>query len=118
MKYSHILSYKERLGLQIILIEIMVWFSGIVLLSFVPHATMLSITGELFSSSFSKSIIPLIAFIVLLNSISYGFIVGRFRKGSQIIEALSNGIKQITPYIIIYIIFIQLFYSVKFVLLI
>ena len=118
LKYSHILSYKERLGLQIILIEIMVWFSGIVLLSFVPHATMLSITGELFSSSFSKSIIPLIAFIVLLNSISYGFIVGRFRKGSQIIEALSNGIKQITPYIIIYIIFIQLFYSVKFVLLI
>ena len=104
LKYSHILSYKERLGLQIILIEIMVWFSGIVLLSFVPHATMLSITGELFSSSFSKSIIPLIAFIVLLNSISYGFIVGRFRKGSQIIEALSNGIKQITPYIIIYII--------------
>ena len=118
LKYSHILSYKERLGLQIILIEIMVWFSGIVLLSFVPHATMLSITGEMFSSSFSKSIIPLIAFIVLLNSISYGFIVGRFRKGSQIIEALSNGIKQITPYIIIYIIFIQLFYSVKFVLLI
>ena len=118
LKYSHILSYKERLGLQIILIEIMVWFSGIVLLSFVPHATMLSITGELFSSSFSKSIIPLIAFIVLLNSISYGFIVGRFRKGSQIIEALSNGIKHITPYIIIYIIFIQLFYSVKFVLLI
>ena len=118
LKYSHILSYKERLGLQIILIEIMVWFSGIVLLSFVPHATMLSITGELFSSSFSKSIIPLIAFIVLLNSISYGIIVGRFRKGSQIIEALSNGIKQITPYIIIYIIFIQLFYSVKFVLLI
>ena len=118
LKYSHILSYKERLGLQIILIEIMVWFSGIVLLSFIPHATMLSITGELFSSSFSKSIIPLIAFIVLLNSISYGFIVGRFRKGSQIIEALSNGIKQITPYIIIYIIFIQLFYSVKFVLLI
>ena len=118
LKYSHILSYKERLGLQIILIEIMVWFSGIVLLSFVPHATMLSITGELFSSSFSKSIIPLIAFIVLLNSISYGFIVGRFRKGSQIIEALSKGIKQITPYIIIYIMFIQLFYSVKFVLLI
>ena len=117
-KRSHTLSYQERLAFRVVLIEIMIWFIVIAFLSFIPHATMLSITGELFSSSFSKSIIPLIAFIVLLNSISYGFIVGRFRKGSQIIEALSNGIKQITPYIIIYIIFIQLFYSVKFVLLI
>lgn len=117
-KRSHTLSYRERLGFRIVLIEIMIWFIVIVLLSFIPHAAMLSITGQLFPSSFSKSIVPLIAFIALFSSITYGLIIGRLRKGNLIIEALSNGIKQIAPYIIIYIILVQLIYSIKFVLLI
>ena len=117
-KRSHTLSYRERLGFRVVLIEIMIWFIVIVLLSFIPHAAMLSITGQLFPSSFSKSIVPLIAFIALFSSITYGLIIGRLRKGNLIIEALSNGIKQIAPYIIIYIILVQLIYSIKFVLLI
>ena len=117
-KRSHTLSYRERLGVRVVLIEIMIWFIVIVLLSFIPHAAMLSITGQLFPSSFSKSIVPLIAFIALFSSITYGLIIGRLRKGNLIIEALSNGIKQIAPYIIIYIILVQLIYSIKFVLLI
>ena len=117
-KRSHTLSYRERLGFRVVLIEIMIWVIVIVLLSFIPHAAMLSITGQLFPSSFSKSIVPLIAFIALFSSITYGLIIGRLRKGNLIIEALSNGIKQIAPYIIIYIILIQLIYSIKFVLLI
>ena len=117
-KRSHTLSYRERLGFRVVLIEIMIWFIVIVLLSFIPHAAMLSIAGQLFPSSFSKSIVPLIAFIALFSSITYGLIIGRLRKGNLIIEALSNGIKQIAPYIIIYIILVQLIYSIKFVLLI
>ena len=117
-KRSHTLSYRERLGFRVVLIEIMIWFIVIVLLSFIPHAAMLSITGQLFPSSFSKSIVPIIAFIALFSSITYGLIIGRLRKGNLIIEALSNGIKQIAPYIIIYIILVQLIYSIKFVLLI
>ena len=117
-KRSHTLSYRERLGFRVVLIEIMIWVIVIVLLSFIPHAAMLSITGQLFPSSFSKSIVPLITFIALFNSITYGLIIGRLRKGNLIIEALSNGIKQIAPYIIIYIILVQLIYSIKFVLLI
>ena len=117
-KRSHTLSYRERLGFRVVLIEIMIWIIVIVLLSFIPHAAMLSITGQLFPSSFSKSIVPLIAFIALFSSITYGLIIGRLRKGNLIIEALSNGIKQIAPYIIIYIILVQLIYSIKFVLLI
>lgn len=117
-KRSHTLSYRERLGFRVVLIEIMIWVIVIVLLSFIPHAAMLSITGQLFPSSFSKSIVPLIAFIALFSSITYGLIIGRLRKGNLIIEALSTGIKQIAPYIIIYIILVQLIYSIKFVLLI
>ena len=117
-KRSHTLSYRERLGFRVVLIEIMIWFTVIALLPFIPHAAMLSITGQLFPSSFSKSIVPLIAFIALFSSITYGLIIGRLRKGNLIIEALSNGIKQIAPYIIIYIILVQLIYSIKFVLLI
>ena len=117
-KRSHTLSYRERLGFRVVLIEIMIWFIVIALLSFIPHAAMLSITGQLFPSSFSKSIVPLITFIALFSSITYGLIIGRLRKGNLIIEALSNGIKQIAPYIIIYIILVQLIYSIKFVLLI
>ena len=117
-KHSHTLSYRERLGFRVVLIEIMIWFTVIALLSFIPHAAMLSITGQLFPSSFSKSIVPLITFIALFSSITYGLIIGKLRKGNLIIEALSNGIKQIAPYIIIYIILVQLIYSIKFVLLI
>lgn len=117
-KRSHTLNYRERLGFRVVLVEIMIWFIVIVLLSFIPHAAMLSITGQFFPSSFSKSIVPLIAFIILFSSITYGLIIGRLRKSSLIIEALSNGIKQIAPYIIIYIILVQLIYSIKFVLLI
>ena len=52
--------YRETVGLRIALVEFIVYVIVMILLTAIPHAILLSVTGQLFPSSFSSSFIPLI----------------------------------------------------------
>ena len=50
--------YREKAGLRVALVEFIAYVIIMILLTAVPHAILLSVTGQLFPSSFSSSFIP------------------------------------------------------------
>lgn len=95
--------------------ELFVVVVVMLLLTAVPHAILLSVTGSLFPSSFSQSIIPVLCFTVILCSITIGITNDRLRTLADIYEALSSGIHAVAPLIPIYIIAVELLASLRFV---
>lgn len=80
-----------------------------------PHAILLSATGELFPSAFSRSLIPIIAFGIVVFAISYGLMSGKMKSLGGILASLSYGISKGAPIIVIYILVIQFYASLRFV---
>ena len=85
------------------------------LLAFVPHAILLSVKGSLFPSAFSRSLVPIVCFGITLFSVVYGMMSGHKKTGEDIIDILSYGIRQGASLIVVYILAIQLYASLRFV---
>ena len=64
--------YRENVGLRIALAELIAYIIIMMLLTTVPHAILLSVTGQLFPSSFSSSFIPSLSFLITIMSLTYG----------------------------------------------
>ena len=87
----------------------------VVLLSFIQNAVLLSSTGRLFPSPFSHSLVPIVAFIVTVCSLSFGIASTRLNSISGIMRALTSGFQPFLPILIVYVLAIQLFHSMLYV---
>ncbi len=110
-----LLPFRDRLALRVSLVFLVIYLVILALLTLTPHAILLSATGHLFPSAFSRSLVPVIAFGVCLVSITFGLVSGRLRSLADILDALSTGIAHGAPLIVIYLFAIQLFESIRFV---
>jgi aminobenzoyl-glutamate transport protein len=110
-----ILSYRDRTAFRVALVLLVAYIAAILLLTIIPHAVLLSVSGSLFPSPFSRSVIPFIAFGITLVSIAYGMISGRMQSLSDILDALCYGIQKYALLLVLYIFCIQLYQSLRFV---
>ena len=109
------LTYREKVALRVSLVFLVIYVVMIALLTLMPHAILLSATGSLFPSAFSRSLVPIIAFGLCLVSITFGLVSGRLRGLDDTFSALSYGIAQGSPLIILYLLLIQFYESLCFV---
>ena len=109
------LTYREKVALRVSLVFLVIYVVMIALLTLMPHAILLSATGSLFPSAFSRSLVPIIAFGLCLVSITFGLVSGRLRDIGDTFAALSSGIAQGAPLIILYLFMIQFYESLRFV---
>lgn len=114
MYFSNI-SYRQRFALKVVAAELIFFAIVLFLMTFLPQAILLSVTGELFPSSFSRSLIPIVCFLLTLFSITYGLINTSFTSLTDIFNSLTFGITAISPWLVIYVFVIQLYYSILFV---
>ena len=114
---SHLspLTFRDKLAVRTAFVLLMIYLVILALLTLTPHAILLSATGHLFPSAFSRSLIPIIAFGICLFSVTFGFVSGRLRSLADILDALSTGIAHGAPLIIVYLFAIQLYASLRFV---
>ncbi|SHF60589.1 aminobenzoyl-glutamate transport protein [Hoylesella oralis] len=110
--------FRQKFALRIVIIEVILFLCVLLLLTSVPHAILLSVTGNLFPSSFSQSLIPCLSFACVVFSISYGVISGSFHSLSDVFKSFTSQIPALAPLLIVYILAAQLFYSLKFILII
>ena len=110
-----IISYRDRTAFRVALVLMVAYIAAILLLSVVPHAVLLSASGALFPSPFSRSIVPFVAFGITLVSIAFGMVSGRMQSLSDVLEALTFGIRRYASLLILYIFSIQLYQSLRFV---
>ena len=107
--------YRDRVALRVSLSFIIIYVVIICLLTLMPHAILLSVTGSLFPSAFSRALVPIICFGVGVLSISFGVVSGRLHTLTDILDALTFGLQQGAPLIILYIMFFQFYASLLFV---
>lgn len=112
---SHPFTFRDKLALRVSIVFLVIYLIILALLTLTPHAILLSATGHLFPSAFSRSLVPVIAFGVCLVSVTFGLVSGRLRSLSDILNALSTGIAHGAPLIVVYLFAIQLYESLRFV---
>ena len=109
------ITYRERIALRVAFIFLMIYVAIIALLTLMPHAILLSSTGQLFPSAFSRSLVPIVAFGVMLFSVSFAWMAGHVRTLSGLLQSVSFGIAKGAPLVIVLFLLIQLYESVLFV---
>lgn len=107
--------YRERRALNITYLLSVVCVAIILSLSIVPHAIMLSATGKLWPSPFSASLVPIIAFCLILLSSVYGMVSGKFDTIRDVYDSLLYGLRCAAPWLLFYILIGQLVSSLHFV---
>ena len=107
--------YVERVGLWAVAVELAMAVIVVILLTAVPHAILLSVTGHLFPSSFSQSLIPIISLTILVCSITFGIVSGKFSTLGMVYEAMTCGLARYLWIIPVYIFAMELLYSFFFV---
>lgn len=108
-------TYREKVALRVALVFLVIYLGVIALLTLPPHAILLSVTGSLFHSPFSRSLVPLTTFGIILFSVTFGMMSGRLNTLSDILDALSFGISKGAPLFILYILLMQFYQSLCFV---
>lgn len=108
-------TYRMRIALRAACGFVLIYVVIIALLTLMPHAILLSATGQLFPSPFSRSLVPVITTGVILFSVSYGMMSGRLKTLTDILHALSVGIAKGAPLFILLILLIQFYESLRFV---
>lgn len=109
------LHYRERIGLRLALAEFMVYVVIMLLLTVVPHAILLSVTGELFPSAFSSSLIPSLSFVLIVMSLSYGVASGTVDSVARMHQVLVGGLEAGARIVPAYVIGVQLYMSLLYV---
>ena len=108
-------SFRNLLALRVAIVFVVLYALVISMLTLMPHAILLSFSGHLFPSAFSRGLVPIICFGITLFSVVYGIISGNKQKGEDVLDILSYGLRQGSSLIIIYIFAIQLYASLRFV---
>lgn len=109
------LAYLHNFALKIVAAEMLVFIVILVLLTALPSGPLLSITGQVFPSSFSRSIVPLLTMAVITFSITFGIFSRIMRKVSEMFEAMKKGLADCSSFIIFFIVIVELFYSLQFI---
>ena len=109
------INFRDRLALYVALAFLLIYVVIIILLTLMPHAILLSATGHLFPSAFSRSLVPIIAFGICIFSVTFGLMSGVMQNLSDILQALSFGIAKGAPLIVFYLFAVQLVGCLRFV---
>ena len=108
-------TYRQRFALRVVALELIAIVAALLLLTAIPHAPLLSATGVLFPSSFSDSLLPVVCFVVIIVSLSYGFVSEKFTSFEMLLDAPVNGIRKASPLLLLYVLAAELYASLRFV---
>lgn len=105
---------RNRIALWGVGVVLLVFVAVVILLTAVPHAIMLSVTGHLFPSPFSAALVPMLAFGLFLVSVVYGTLSGRFATLSDVYESLLTGLRSTAVFLLFYLLLAQLYFTARF----
>ena len=115
------LMLRQRSALWLVLIVVGAIVAVIMMLIVLPNPLLASVTGSLFPSSFSSAFIPIVAFsfssafipivafLVFIGSITYAMATGQFRNFRRPYQS------RLSIWLLVYILAMQLYQSLRFV---
>ena len=109
------MTYRERTAFIFMLFVAVAYIIALLSVTVMPRAILLSASGNLWPSPFSVALVPILTVGICLFSIVYGIVAGSFHSVSDVFTSLSSGLAKSTPLVLLYMLAIQLYYSVCFV---
>jgi len=109
------IGYRQRQAFFMSAAFLVLYVGVVLMLTATPHAVLLSATGHLWPSAFSRALVPIVAFGVIMLSVIYGITSRRFLSLADICQTLTDGIAAAAPLLLLYILSIQLFGALRFV---
>jgi aminobenzoyl-glutamate transport protein len=103
-------------ALHIVVIQLLFIVTLVLLLTIVPHALLLSVTGNLFPSSFSDGLIAILCFTVTLCSLTYCVASRHVVTIGDAYSVLCSGVRWFAVVVPLFVVSSQLYYSFMFVL--
>jgi len=100
--------------LLLALLLLVAYAAVLALLTLTPHAPLLSATGTLWPSPFSRALIPVMAFAVILGAAGYGLAAHKFTSFADICHSMVGGIAALAPLFFLFVLFMQLAHSLRF----
>ncbi len=113
--FSLPVGYRQRQGLLLVAVLLLVIVGVMLLLTSTSHAVLQSATGQLWPSPFSRALVPVVAFAVVILSSVYGLATRRFLSVSDVCGSLIAGIASAAPLLFIYVLAVQFYDSLLFV---
>lgn len=107
--------YHRRQGLRLVALLLVLYVALLLLLTATPHAVLLSATGGLWPSPFSRALVPVAAFGIIVFSVSYGAVTRHFTSLTDVWQSLSDGMATAAPLLVLYVLLMQLYSSLCFV---
>ena len=108
-------TYRQRFAQRVVIAELVLLFIVLLLLTAVPEASLLSVTGVLFPSSFTDSLLPVFCIVVIAVSLSYGFVSGRLSTCEDALDAMSSGLSRWRGLVVLYLVLAEFFESLRYV---
>ena len=109
------MSFWDRFGVMVALAELLVIVVLTLLLTVLPHAVLLGVTGNLYPSSFSKSLFFIVCLSVCFICVSFGVVSSRLRSLEEVCDCLVAGLAYTLPLWLIYVLAIELYASLQFI---
>ena len=109
-------TFRQRSALRFVAVEIMLFVVVLLLLTFTPHAPLLSVTGELFPSSFSDGLVPFVCLALVVVAVTFGLATGRFSSLGNVVEALKTGFSKGASLWLLYILAAEFCASLRYFL--
>jgi len=107
--------YRERLALRFVMVEVLAFTIIMLMLTAIPHAILLNVTGHAFPSSFSAGIVPMTSLLLCVASFTYGFTTDNLHSVVEAFKLMTHGVKVAAPVFVVYIMIAELYHSVCFV---
>lgn len=107
--------YRQRMALRLSLVPaslgvaLLVWFCA------APHAVLLSATGHLWPSPFSRALVPLLSGLLMVVASCYGLASRTLSSFSDVVQAVCWGISKASPLIVLCMLVIQIYESLCYV---
>ena len=108
--------YRQRIALRFAVAVAVLCVLVMLALTVVPHAILLNVMGHLYPSSFSQSLVPYCCLSLVMVSLSYGVMTGRIHGVVAVYEAMVYGIRHAGGLLFFYVLAMQLYCSVVFLL--
>lgn len=116
MKATRRYDYRSRMAFRLVVAGAVLSLVGLLFLTAVPHAILLSVSGEVFPSNFSQNIVPCLSSVITLLSLTYGLVSGRLRTLADCFHAVCFGFQCLAHLIVLYLLAASLFRSLCFVM--
>lgn len=109
-------NFRERVAFYFIMFIALIYIIAIFFISMVPHAILLSATGDFYPSPFFSSLVPMVSFGLCLISVVYGGLSGNLNSVQDVCKSLFIGVGKWAPVLVLYVLLIQLYYTLCYVL--